>query len=241
MLKQLLILASVIFCLGALGLGVLLWRFYPDIVKYNEFRAAENQRIERQRSELEKNPRAFEKARAYHNDRLAGIGSLVRFGDRLLAVTAEHPFEGNKLPTKFLDFEKHPVGELTLGTGVISNNDILAFDIPIQQDAVDIKQALDYFQDFMLVNGERVAIMTSDGMQYAKVDSPSDLSLPHISQVYAKTEKPFKAMGCSGAAVIQISTGNIVGVLATADDGEKATIVGFHLLDLRALKQREAP
>jgi hypothetical protein len=60
--------------------------------------------------------------------------------------------------------------------------------------------------------------------------------LPSDIAIQARAEQPFKARGCSGAAVIQVSTGTVIGVLETADDPKHATLIGFKLLDLRKVK-----
>lgn len=232
MIKKLIIFGVVLITLTIVIVVLASWRLVNMFDQVRAQRQAESQRIETHRNELTKNPHAFDKASAYWNDCGAGTGFLVQFSDKLLAVTAEHPFEGGKLPTNF--FKLTSDAKANLGRKLLAENDVLVFEVSKREK--DISPTLVYDPNFVLKNGDEIAVLSDLDFYHGRLQLVSDLTLPFTEQVTAQMDKPFEAMGCSGTAVIQVATGIVIGVLETADDPNQAKKIGFKVLDLRALK-----
>jgi hypothetical protein len=177
-------------------------------------------------------PTPPEKYEVLIGEELSGSGFVIKYGSGFLGIASLHQFEG-KAPRTLEPLEG---AEVVLDTTkVIKQKDVQA--LPVKTPSPKM-QFLAYKHDFALRTGDEVIILgpagdcvdgvlTAKGMTggaYKSADGPRELE--------ARLNKPIMMAGGSGGPILHKQSGTVIGVLLTADDGDKARIVGFETLCL---------
>jgi hypothetical protein len=223
-------IAAVCVSLLALLVGVGSMFFGGTVIQgFARATARDKAALEERRRSLEMAPAEFRNGRVFFvsgGGTLAGSGFLIRTGSTTYAVTARHPYDGEK-PDAFLDIEAD--SEITLGRRVHAGSDTQVMEVPAE--AVRNWPVFSYGGAIPLRDGDRVAIVWDNGIVEGKLTSrPLGSGYASGTTGQISLDKPFPAAGTSGSPVILISTGTVVGVLLSADDPENATTIGFEEL-----------
>ena len=177
-------------------------------------------------------PTPAEKYEVLIGEGLAGSGFVISYGNGFLGVASLHQFEG-RTPRKFDQLEGDAIA--LDPAKVIKQKDVQA--LPVKSPEPKL-QFLSYNPDFTLRAGDEViilgpagdrvpAVLTTKGMTagaYKSDDGPRELE--------ARTRQPVMMAGGSGGPILHKQSGAVIGVILTADDGEKARLVGFETLCL---------
>ncbi|MDP1587914.1 MAG: tetratricopeptide repeat protein [Prosthecobacter sp.] len=170
----------------------------------------------------------------------AGSGFIVRYYQFLCAVTSLHQFDG-RTPARLEAAGQAPV---LLNTGkVIRQKDVQAVQLADQKATIP---SLDYNPKFRLEDHEAICVFDSSGKpheaelyflnlvsEYHSMEGPTEMEV--------RLKFPITAAGASGAPIIQLSTGLVIGVLLGADSPVKATRLSFETLCLPDLSPKPAP
>lgn len=161
----------------------------------------------------------------------AGSAFVIRYGNRLVGVSSLHQFEG-KTPDKLVDAKG---GEILLNQAkTLRQLDVQATVLTDQESKTPY---LNYKPVFELTSDEPLWVYDASGnMHEARLDFTTLASMYRSSQgpqeIHAILTTPIVAAGSSGSPVIQLSTGQVVGVLLGANDASKATRLSFETLCL---------
>ncbi len=165
-------------------------------------------------------------------DGLQGSGFIISYGPLFMGVASLHQFDG-EVPQWLFGIEDDE--EFALSQDVVFQQaDIQAREI---SRAGGPFSYLPYEPEFTLEEGDRLAVVGHDKLirctlsfvgitveTYRSPEGPKDLGFDAAS--------PFRAAGLSGAPVVLMSTGQVVGVMHSADDPEAAETGWFETLCL---------
>jgi hypothetical protein len=163
---------------------------------------------------------------------LQGSGFVIRHGDSFFGVASRHQFDGGVPATlELIDGDSVRLDKArALRQGDVQVLPVLALSTN--------KQFLAYSPAFSLQPGDEVIILgpagdvvpgklTAKGMSggvYRSSEGPRELE--------ARAARPLVMAGGSGGPVVHKRSGSVIGVLLTADDAERARVVGFQTLCL---------
>lgn len=163
---------------------------------------------------------------------LVGSGFVIRHGNALYGVTSIHQFQG-KVPATLEPIEGDSIR--LDKSRVVRQTDVQIAPVIAPSHKL---QVLDYSQEFILTAGEDVIILGPagdvvdgklttkglNGIRFNSADGPRELEV--------RASEPLLMAGGSGGPIVQKRTGKVVGVVLSADNPEKARIIGFETLCL---------
>jgi hypothetical protein len=163
---------------------------------------------------------------------LSGSAFVIRYRNTLYGVSSIHQFEG-KTPGSLEPLQGASIQLEKVAA--IRQADVQVIPIRSAQPQV---QHLAYNPDFTLLPGEEVYILGPAGgvelgmLATTQMPGGRYRSASGPKKFGVRMAKPFVAAGGSGCPVVQKSTGAVVGVLLSADNGEKARFIEFETLCL---------
>lgn len=163
---------------------------------------------------------------------LQGSGFLVSHRGFLWGVCSLHQFDG-ETPSELVQLEGDDV-QLDPST-VIKQRDVQAMGIAKAPANIPY---LAYQSSFTLQNGDEVLIIDAEGDKVTAIITETGLrngtydSASGARKLEARTNTPIVAGGASGGPIVLKRTGAVIGVLQTADDPKRATLIGFETLCL---------
>lgn len=188
-------------------------------------------------------PPGMESASNYellHGEGGAGSGFIIRYYQKLCAVTSLHQFQG-ATPKRLENSRQTPV--LLNPAKVIKQEDVQAVLLADQKATVP---CLAYNPKFRLEDNETVCVFDASGKPheaelYFLTLAGEYHSIAGPTEMEARLKTHIMAAGASGSPVLQQSTGLVIGVLLGADSPDKATRISFETLCLPDLSPKPAP